>query len=84
MNKIPTRFELEEEIRATEARLTELRRQQKLNTTQETAKMIAQQAYEIMEKEADRLQIPFSVVLATMNKMVFESDRLYEGNGVDY
>ena len=84
MEKSKAQLELEAEIRAAEAKLSELRRLQRMTTTQEAAQMIAKQAYEIMEREADRQQIPFSVVLATMNKMVFESDRLYEGNGVDY
>lgn len=77
-------MDLTAEIRATEAKLTELRRQQKIQTTQETAAVIAQEAFAIMEKEADRRQVPFSVVLATMNKLVFESEHLYERNGVDY
>ena len=84
MEKSKAQLELEAEIHAAEAKLSELRRLQRMTTTQEVAQMIAKQAYEIMEREADRHQIPFSIVLATMNKMVFESDRLYEGNGVDY
>lgn len=76
--------DLAAEIREAEAKLNELRRQQKINSSQEAAREIARKAYEIMEKEADRLQVPFSVVLAMMNRMVFESDRLYERDGFEY
>lgn len=84
MGEKQTLRDLADEIRVAEAKLVELRRQQRIQTTQESATMIAQEAYTIMEKEAERCQIPFSVVLATMNKLVLESERLYERNGVDY
>lgn len=66
-------------------RRLEARQKEQLDkNTKEMATAIAKEAYVIMEEQAAHFNLPLSVVLATMNKLIFESDQLYEGNGVDF